>query len=55
MNDEVYLRVGSSLKGPYIVSSVVRAQVYLLSDTNGNSMNGGAQVAESSLVRAQRG
>ncbi|OTA70085.1 hypothetical protein K449DRAFT_427595 [Hypoxylon sp. EC38] len=52
VNDKVYLKVGSTLTGPYRIAQVCRLKVYTLCDESGENVNNGLEVSEDSLQRA---
>ncbi|KAI0379234.1 hypothetical protein F5Y04DRAFT_260030 [Hypomontagnella monticulosa] len=51
VNDKVYLKIGSTLTGPYYVAKVCRIKVYTLCDESGEDVNDGLEVGEDSLQR----
>ncbi|KAF8851292.1 hypothetical protein BDZ45DRAFT_679219 [Acephala macrosclerotiorum] len=52
VGDKVYLIVGSSRNGPYVIEKVVRRKVYTLSYENGDAANDGLEVVEAELEKA---
>ena len=51
VNDQVYLRQGSDVYGPYFVAQVVRSKVYILSDADGINVANGAEYGERYLQK----